>query len=273
MDSGSTLGLLLCELSLDEHHLRGRQCHLRGDLVGDGPDAPSLPVFRIANELVVTPLSGAAGAGFGSRNAEILHRPGREERLSLRGGLAFGLEDVREQRPIVVSTRYRSAHDQVALGLDRPEPRLRSARQARPLVRVPALVAGVLTARHAEVERAVERLGHPSRAFVLVRLTREGHGVVQRLTVGEHEVLEALGQDPRPLQRQRPRRVRIERVAGAAPLAVQVGIVEHWRSVVVLAGRASPAQRSWLSVRRSVRPGIMPACTRQRVRRSRELQG
>ena len=208
---------------------------------------------------------GCARAAFGRRNVKVLRWPPGEWCRSFSGRLALALENVREKRPIVVAAGYRSAHDQVALGLDRPEPRLRSARQARSLAMVPAFVAGVLTARHAEVERPVERLGHASRVFVLVGLACEGHGVVQRLIVVQHEVLEALGQDPRPLQRQSLGRGRMELIAGATPLAVRVGIVEHWRSVVVL-GRpgGSPAQRSSPSVRRPGHPGLVPAGTRQR---------
>ena len=109
----------------------------------------------------------------------------------------------------------------------------RSTGDARALVRVPALVARVLAAGHAEVEGPVELLGDASGLTALDVHASAGHRLVQRSFVVHDEVLQALRQDARASQGGPLRGRRTEGVAGATPLAIRVGEVAHLSSAVL----------------------------------------
>ena len=95
----------------------------------------------------------------------------------------------------------------------------RSARQAAPFGRVPAVAARVLPARHAEVEGLVERVELLRRDLAVGLVARRGEGLVHGGVVRHDEVLETARQDSHTLEAGDPRNRGLERVASAATFA------------------------------------------------------
>ena len=126
----------------------------------------------------------------------------------------------------------RSPDYQMALVSDRECLRLGRASEAGALLHVPAFLAGVLAAGHAEVEGLVEGLGHAGGVLALVLVPGNLHRIREGLAVVQHEAAQASSKEARRLQRERLGWLRIECVMGTAPLAERVGKVGHRGSVV-----------------------------------------
>ena len=109
----------------------------------------------------------------------------------------------------------------------------RSAGETSALDWIPALVARVLAAGHAEVEGPVELLGDASGLTGSNVDAGSGHRIVHRSFVAHDEVLQALRQDTCACQRGPLRGRGTEGVAGATPLAIRVGEVAHLSSTVL----------------------------------------
>ncbi len=96
---------------------------------------------------------------------------------------------------------------------------VRCAGEAAALGGVPAVAAGVLPARHAEVEGLVERVELLGRGLAIGLVARRGEGLVHGRVVGQDEVLEAARHGPQALEAGDPRCRGLERVAGATTFA------------------------------------------------------
>src|SRR5260221_10004758 len=110
----------------------------------------------------------------------------------------------------------------MALGR-RLELRQRGAALAAALDGIPALAAGVLAAREAEVERPVERLELVRRRALLGLGTGDGERLVDRLIGLRDEVPETPANRPQRSEGTRPAHRRFEGVASAAALAERFG--------------------------------------------------
>ena len=102
-------------------------------------------------------------------------------------------------------------------------PRCGAQVRQRALGLVPAVRAGVLPARHAEVEGLVEGVQLLGGLLAIGVAAGGRHRLVERGLVGQDEVLEAARQDLDALERAARGRGGLERVAGAAPFAEGFG--------------------------------------------------
>src|SRR4051794_17006220 len=97
---------------------------------------------------------------------------------------------------------------------------MRRTTQAAAFGAVPAVATRVLAARHAEVERGVERVELVARQLAVLVVARGGHRLVERRVVAHDPVLHPLRQGLDLAEAARlPGRGRFERVSGAAALA------------------------------------------------------
>src|SRR5262249_55615810 len=121
--------------------------------------------------------------------------------------------------------------------------RHRGAALAAALDRVPAVAAGVLAARQAEVEGPVERLELVGRRLLLALGARDRERLVDRLVRAGHEVAEAAPDRAESAKRIGPARRRLEGVASTAALAERFGEdLGHGTLARVLGSRRAPNQ-------------------------------
>ena len=166
------------DIGLDSVHRRGRSSHAQPSQTG--------------HDVNVRGVLGRASLAGGCRDRGVLDdvcgRPGQrvERRDILDGGVPVGVGHHRATGVVEIGERG-GEHLLAEEG---------SARQAPALGRVPAVAARVLPARHAEVERLVERVQLLRRDLAVGLVARRGKGLVHGRVVRQDEVLEPARDDP-----------------------------------------------------------------------------